>query len=176
MKKEFRLKKRGPFANPLIEYTFDTDKTMLFQALKGLPDSLKSKHVNTEADLARAWADFAKMSIEHKDYGESKVPIWHGHYEQFGRVMLEIVRFVVNRDQYKDRGFYNLIPKLEDISFLGEPSGTEDRTFYRIWFEFLGHPEFRRTHIKCMEPTAYAYWGLIMTWAFSAMKNELFKQ
>ena len=170
---QFRLQDED---EPLLNYTFNGDKSISFQALKDLPKEIQTVSVKTEFDLAKSWADFAKISIEDKEFGESKVPIWHGHYEQFGRVILEVVRMVINRDNYKDRGFYNTIPKLEDITFLGEPSGTEDRTFYRIWFNFLGHPEFQYTHVLAIEASNYAYWGLIMTWGFSKLRMDLYQE
>ena len=162
MKNEFRLNDN----DPLLNYIFESDKSITFLALKDIPKLLQTSNVKTELDLVKAWANFAKISIEDKEFGESKMPIWIGHYEQFGRVILEMVRIVSNKDEYKNKAIYEIIPKLEEIKYLGEPTGTEDRTYYRIWFNFLGHPEFKYTHVKNYEASSYAYWGLIMTWAF----------
>jgi len=171
-KKEFRLKANSG----LLNYTFDQDKSIVFQKLKGLPEQLQTSNVKNEFDLAKAWADFAKMSVEDSDFPETSMPIWNGHYEQFGRVMLELVRISRDREKHKGKGFYSTIPLLEDISFMGEPSGTEDRTFYRIWLNFIGHPEHQHPHINNIEAATYAWWGLLMTWAFSQVERLLYEQ
>ena len=43
------------------------------------------------------------------------------------------------------------------------PSGTEDDTFYRLWFKMLGHPDFSTPIISGIEFSIYAHWTNILT-------------
>jgi hypothetical protein len=142
--------------------------------LTDLPSIIKTPSSITEFDLAFNWSNFAKQSIGKVEYSESDIPCWNGHYEQFGRIMLEIMR--LSRDKKmldKSKAFFEMIPNIEDLTFIGEPSGTEDRTFYRLWFSFIGHPAFTHPRIQNLEAETYAYWGYLMEFATARVNQKL---
>lgn len=61
-------------------------------------------------------------------------------------------------------------PLVENLTFIpAGPSSSEDRTFYRIWFSMLKHPDFPRSSINSLEPDVYSYWSRWLTIVY----NEL---
>jgi hypothetical protein len=159
---------------PIASYTFANDKTLVFQKMKELPVALQSQSVKTEFDLSKAWAEFAEQALDG-EYAESKTKCWHGHYEQFGRVMLELMRMSRDKKEQKIKAIAEMTPDIENFTFIAEPCGTEDRTFYRLWFALIGHPDFQSTRIARMEYVNYNYWDYLMGEAVGKVNEQLHK-
>jgi hypothetical protein len=159
---------------PIASYTFANDKTVVFQQMKELPVALQSQSVKTEFDLSKAWAEFAEQALDG-EYAESKTKCWYGHYEQFGRVMLELMRMSRDKKEQKIKAIAEMTPDIEDFTFIAEPCGTEDRTFYRIWFALIGHPDYQYPRIASIELGNYNYWGYLMGVAVMNVNAELNK-
>lgn len=160
------------FSAPIISYTFADDKTLVFQKMKDLPAIIQTKESINEFDLAKAWADFAEQALVG-EYAESELKCWRGHYEQFGRVMLELMRMSKNKEEEKNKTLIEMIPDLENFNFIAEPMGTEDRTFYRIWFELIGHPDFQYPRILNIEFGTYNYWGYLIGVAVMRVNKQI---
>lgn len=157
----------------ISNYTFEDDKTVVFQKLKELPRNIQTQNVKTEFELAKCWCDFAEQALGEDEYAESKQVCWYGHYELFGRVMLEIMRLSRDKESYKDKPYlYEMIPDLDDLEFIGEPTGTEDRTFYRIWFRYIGHNDFQYPRILNMESENYGYWEFLINYVANKINYE----
>jgi hypothetical protein len=169
---EYKLQVK--YSPPITSYTFESDKTVVFQKMKELPTALQTQSVKTEFDLSKAWADFAEQALVG-EYAESETKCWRGHYEQFGRVMLELMRMSRDKDAMKFKPLAETTPDLEEFSFIAEPSGTEDRTFYRIWFALIGHPDYQYPRITGIEFSNYNYWGYLMGEAVNRVNAELYK-
>ena len=175
--KYYRLKQDEWKTSPIVDYTFDKDKEAIFMKLTDLPMQIQTPTSKTEFDLAKNWCDFAKQSIGKVEYAESEMPCWDGHYQQFGRVMLELMRLSRDKSKLdKSRVFYEMVPNIEDFTFIGEPSGTEDRTFYRLWFSYIGHPSFTYPRIQNIEAETYAYWGYLIEIATAKINRTLWSK
>lgn len=121
------------------------------------------------------WSLLAKEALEGPNK-ESSLVCWDGHYEQFGRLMYELYAISENRSErlagYSVE-FQNFFPKVESLSFIPEgPSGTEDRTFYRVWFKMLGHPDFSYPIIDDIDLKLYANWTYWLTHVFSEINTR----
>jgi hypothetical protein len=158
----------------ITSYTFKNDKNTLLMKLKDLPDSIQTRDVKTEFDLAKSWCDFAKQALVG-EYAEANMTCWEGHYQQFGRVMLELMRMSRDKAQAQRIAAFEMIPDLENFTFIAEPSGTEDRTFYRLWFAFIGHPEFQHPRIANIEMDTFNYWGYLIGVATGKVNSEMYK-
>ncbi len=169
---EYRLE--NEFAPPIVSYTFANDKTVAFQQMKELPDSIQSTDIKNEFGLAKAWADFAEEALVG-EFAESKLQCWRGHYEQFGRVMLELMRMSRDKANEKVKAIAEMTPDLDNFKFIGQPGDTEDRTFYRIWFSLIGHPDYQHPPIANIEFGIYNYWGYLMGVAVTKVNKQLYE-
>ncbi len=169
---EYKLQVEYPPA--IASYTFASDKTVVFHKLKELPDLIKSTEIKNEYDLAKAWADFAEQALIG-EFAESKTKCWRGHYEQFGRVMLELMRMSRDKILEKNKAIAEMTPDLNNFTFIGQPGDTEDRTFYRIWFSLIGHPDYQYPRIANIEFGTYNYWGYLIGIAVNKVNAQLYE-
>jgi len=168
---EYKLQVEYPPA--IASYTFENDKTVVFQKMKELPDLLKSAEINNEYDLAKAWADFAEQALIG-EFAESKLTCWRGHYEQFGRVMLELMRMSRDKVNEENKAIVEMTPDLDNFTFIGQPGDTEDRTFYRIWFSLIGHPDYQNPRIANIEFSIFNYWGYLIGVAIFRINKQIY--
>ena len=158
----------------LLNYTFANDNTVSFQILKDLPESIQTENVINEFDLAKSWCNYAKQALGDDEFSESSLTCWHGHYEQFGRVMLELMRMSRDKESHKENEkLYELIPDLTDFEYIAEPLCSEDRLFYRIWFNLIMHPHFNHSRLLGMERWSYAFWDYYIQLAVIRINREL---
>jgi hypothetical protein len=125
-------------SEPIYLYRYK-DEVRSFHALRALPDDYKSRDFETEEHLILAWADFSKSAFGG-EYSESAIPCWDGHYEQFGRVMLEVARLSDRRSS-----LCGFAPAVIDAIFpprncVWQP---QEHNLYRAWFSLIGHPDFQ---------------------------------
>ena len=118
---EYRL--QVEYAPAIASYTFASDKTVVFQKLKELPTTLQTPSVKTEFDLSQTWANFAEQALDG-EYAESETKCWRGHYEEFGRVMLELMRMSRDKDAIEFKPLAEMTPDLEEFTFIAEPNSS----------------------------------------------------
>jgi hypothetical protein len=166
-------------AKPLliIDYTFGSDRSLELMKSTHLPTTLQNAKVKTEFDLALAWSEFIRKYLE-KTKEIAATPIcWQGHYDQLGRVMLEMMRLSRDKEEMEDReGVYEMIPTLEEIPFVSKPSRLEDKMFCRIWLSLIRHPAFIEMELDEDELAAFNYWQGLFTLALGKTNSELLKQ
>ena len=166
-------------AKPLliIDYTFLGDPKLDLMKSTALPSELQNAKIKTEFDLARAWSDFARKYLE-KTKAIAATPLcWEGHYEQLGRVMLELMRLSRDKQEMISKeAIYEMIPDLEEIPFVSKPSRLEDKMFCRIWLSLIRHPSFFEMEIDEKEVVAFQYWQNLFTLALGKTNSELLKQ
>ena len=166
-------------AKPLliIDYTFGTDRSLESLKSTNLPPALQNAKVKTEFDLANAWSTFMRKYLE-KTQDLASTPIcWGGHYDQLGRVMLEMMRLSRDKLMMADQeAVYELIPNIEEISFISKPSRLEDKMFCRIWLSLIRHPSFQEMELEEDELASYQYWQKLFTVALGKANEELLKQ
>jgi hypothetical protein len=175
---EYRLK-IDKTAKPLliIDYTFGGDRNLELMKATLLPTPLQNAKVKTEFDLAQAWSVFANKYLQ-KTKEIAATPIcWEGHYDQLGRVMLEMMRLSRDKkDMVDQEGVYEIIPNLEEIPFISKPSSLEDKMFCRIWLSLIRHPAFIEMELDEDELASFNYWQGLFTIALGKTNTELLKQ
>jgi hypothetical protein len=175
---EYRLK-IDKTAKPLliIDYTFGGDRQLELMKSTNLPTALQNAKVKTEFDLAYAWSEFARKYLE-KTKEIAATPIcWQGHYDQLGRVMLEMMRLSRDKqDMSSQEDVYEIIPNLEEIPFISKPSRLEDKMFCRIWLSLIRHPSFIEMELDEDELASFNYWQGLFTIALGKTNSELLKQ
>lgn len=152
--------------NDFLAYEYNDNKEVSYMMLKSL--TAVSKNTKGSAnDVITAWTDFAKDALEGES-AECKAPCWEGHYQQFGRLMYHMLDVVVRKDDYKQSKRFNqtqldFLPS-ESIAELvaNGPTGTEERIFYRCWFDVIGHTDFQVTDVDLIEAQTYAYWRYVV--------------
>jgi hypothetical protein len=148
--------------DPLLNYRHDLKQQ---NKLSLLPNISFGNGCSVSANkIVASWSDFAKDALigEHR---ESSLVCWDGHYEQFGRLMYEFYTISANRSvrlASHNIEIQSSFPLVTSLRFIPEgPSSTEDRTFYRIWFNMLRHPDFWGPLINSPDAVVYnhfAYW------------------
>lgn len=95
-----------------------------------------------QLDVINAWRRIIESAFE--DPAESDMPCWHGHYDQFGIIMLYLIE---RATEYEDKSLDD--EWFEDIKHFSAilsdyilPSGTGERIYYRAWLSLIGHPDF----------------------------------
>ncbi len=166
-------------AKPLmiVDYSFESDAALESIKATSLPSTIQNAKIKTEFDLAQAWSSFARKSLGQRKLAESEIECWDGHYDQLGRVMLELMR--MSRDKPEMLGkeeVYEMIPDLEEIIFIAKPGRIEDKMFCRIWFSLIRHPAFLELEIHEKEVVAFQYWQNLFTLALGKTNSELLKQ
>ena len=166
-------------AKPLliIAYTFGGDRNLELMKSTHLPTALQNAKVKTEFDLAQAWSDFARKYLEKTKELASTPTCWNGHYEQLGRVMLELMRLSRDKREMMDaEAVYEMIPELEEIPFVSKPSRLEDKMFCRIWLSLIRHPSFIEMELEEEELANFQYWQSLFTLALGKTNSELLNQ
>jgi hypothetical protein len=130
----------------------------------------------TPNEIIARWSALAKGAFVGP-YKESSLACWDGHYEQFGRLMYELYAISENRsvrlEKYSPE-IQNFFPLVENLKFIPlGPAGTEDDTFYRIWFKMLGHPDFSSPIINHIETDVYAYWTCFLTNVYTNLDAQI---
>ena len=165
-------------AKPLliIDYTFGSDRSLESMKSTNLPTALQNAKVKTEFDLAHAWSEFVRKYLE-KTREIAATPIcWQGHYDQLGRVMLEMMRLSRDKQEMVNAEVYEIIPNLEELPFISKPSRLEDKMFCRIWLSLIRHPAFIEMELDEDELASYNYWQGLFTIALGKTNSELLKQ
>ncbi len=166
-------------AKPLliVDYSFGGDTVLERMKVAPLPSAIQNAKVKTEFDLAQAWSNFARKSLGQRKLAESEIECWDGHYDQLGRVMLELMRMSRDKPEMLTKaGVYEMIPDLEEITFIAKPGRIEDKMFVRIWFSLIRHPAFLELEIHEKEVVAFQYWQNLFTLALGKTNSELLKQ
>jgi hypothetical protein len=166
-------------AKPLliIDYTFGGDRGLEQMKSTPLPTALQNTKVKTEFDLAYAWSEFARNYLESTKEIAGTPLCWSGHYDQLGRVMLEMMRLCRDKQEMINmEGIYEMIPNLEEIPFVSKPSNLEDKMFCRIWLSLIRHPAFIEMELDEDELTSFNYWQGLFTVALGKTNSELLKQ
>jgi hypothetical protein len=175
---EYRLK-IDKTAKPLliIDYTFGSDRNLELMKATLLPTPLQNAKVKTEFDLAQAWSVFANQYLQMTKEIAATPICWEGHYDQLGRVMLEMMRLSRDKkDMVDQEGVYEIIPNLEEIPFISKPSSLEDKMFCRIWLSLIRHPAFIEMELDEDELASFNYWQGLFTIALGKTNTELLKQ
>lgn len=163
--------------NLAINYRYVDDKIIHFSKLVEQPSN-GSTYLKTEHNVITAWADFAKQALEG-EYAESQQKCWEGHYEQFGMVMLNYANMCRYRKDYSGKWneFFDSAMPNDCYEYIYQgPSGTEDRTYYRVWFSLLGHPDFLTQSLIGMEVMTYKCHELSLTIAFEDFNRNLIER
>jgi hypothetical protein len=161
----------------IIDYTFGGDRNLELMKSNNLPTALQNAQVKTEFDLAYAWSEFARKYLEMTKEIAATPICWQGHYDQLGRVMLEMMRLSRDKQEMVDKdGVSEIIPHLEEIPFISKPSGLEDKMFCRIWLSLIRHPAFIEMELDEDELAAFNYWQGLFTIALGKTNSELLKQ
>ena len=161
----------------IIDYTFGGDRNLELMKSTNLPTPLQNAKVKTEFDLAYAWSEFARKYLEMTKEIAATPICWQGHYDQLGRVMLEMMRLSRDKQEMADKdGVSEIIPQLEEIPFISKPSGLEDKMFCRIWLSLIRHPAFIEMELDEDELAAFNYWQGLFTIALGKTNSELLKQ
>jgi hypothetical protein len=175
---EYRLK-IDKTAKPLliIDYTFGSDRNLELMKATLLPTPLQNAKVKTEFDLAQAWSIFANKYLQMTKEIAATPICWEGHYDQLGRIMLEMMRLSRDKkDMVDQEGVYEIIPNLEEIPFISKPSSLEDKMFCRIWLSLIRHPAFIEMELDEDELASFNYWQGLFTIALGKTNTELLKQ
>lgn len=175
---EYRLQ-IDKIAKPLmiIDYTFGSDRQLELMKATNLPTALQNAKVKTEFDLAYAWSEFARKYLEKTNEIAATPICWQGHYDQLGRVMLEMMRLSRDKqDMVGKEDVYEIIPNLEEIPFVSKPSRLEDKMFCRIWLSLIRHPDFIEMELGEDELASFNYWQGLFTIALGKTNSELLKQ
>jgi hypothetical protein len=92
--------------------------------------------------------------------------------------MLELMRLSRDKQSMTESEdvVYDLIPELEEIPFVSNPSGLEDKMFCRIWLSLIRHPAFIEMELDEDELTSFNYWQSLFTLALGKTNTELLKQ
>jgi hypothetical protein len=91
--------------------------------------------------------------------------------------MLEMMRLSRDKQTMVDKeGVYEMIPNLEEIPFVSNPSTLEDKMFCRIWLSLIRHPAFIEMELDEDELTAFNYWQGLFTVALGKTNSELLNQ
>ncbi|QWD99954.1 hypothetical protein FD967_07910 [Polynucleobacter sp. JS-Mosq-20-D10] len=161
----------------IIDYTFGGDRNLELMKASNLPTSLQNAKVKTEFDLAQAWSIFARKYLEKTKEIASTPICWEGHYDQLGRVMLEMMRLSRDKQEMANQeDAYDIIPNLEEIPFVSKPSRLEDKMFCRIWLSLIRHPAFIEMELDEDELASFNYWQGLFTLALGKTNSELLKQ
>ena len=162
---------------PIVDYSFASDSALELMKTKLLPSTIQNTKIKTEFDLAQAWSGFAKKLLGQRKLAESEIVCWDGHYDQLGRVMLELMRMSRDKPEMLSKEeVYEMIPDLEEITFIGKPGRIEDKMFCRIWLSLIRHPAFLELEIHEKEVVAFQYWQNLFTLALGKTNSELLKQ
>ena len=169
----YRLNGKGKYS--ALNYRY-TEKESLFHRLRDIPNDFKGVVVKTEHQVISVWSSFAKEALIG-EFSESKIKCWQGHYEQFGRVMLQLANISYYKKDARGewvKTYHSLLPEPEDVEYIFRgPSGTEDRRYYRCWFSLIGHPDFMHEKVTGMEAFTYSYIELILNMAFQDFSVKL---
>ena len=152
--------------NAFLSYEYNDSKELSYMLLKSL-SPISSKAQSNADDLIRAWADIAREGLEG-EFKEADLACWEGHYFQFGRLMYHMLDVLVRRDNYlearrfsdKQLAFFPFDNMIEPLS-MGYTS-SEDRIFYRCWFDLIGHPSFQGADVNDIESHVYLYWKYVI--------------
>jgi len=162
---------------PIVDYSFESDNALELMKTKLLPSTIQNTKIKTEFDLAQAWSGFAKKLLGQRKLAESEIVCWDGHYDQLGRVMLELMRMSRDKPEMLSKEeVYEMIPDLEEITFISKPGRIEDKMFCRIWLSLIRHPAFLELEIHEKEVVAFQYWQNLFTLALGKTNSELLKQ
>ena len=155
-----------PF-NDFLSYEYNDSKEMSYMFMKST--SAISEHALPSAnDIILDWTKFAKEALEG-EYAEAKEACWSGHYEQFGRLMYHLIDVIVRKEDYITSKRFNkaqleFFPSIATANFLVEgATSSEDRTFYRCWFDIIGHKEFNFIEVNAIEAQSYIYWKYVLS-------------
>ena len=123
-------------------------------------------------EIIADWSEFAREA-HIGEFKESSLACWDGHYEQFGRLMYELYEISGNRGVHSANHraeIQDKFPLVENLTFIPMgPYSTEDRTFYRIWFAMLKHPDFSEPNINDPDYLVDIFW----TRCLEIVYNEL---
>lgn len=162
---------------PFINYRYE-GKEITFYSLKGVEPDEGSRFLATEHEVIMDWATVSNEALTSKEFKESDTPCWEGHYEQFGRVMLNLANMCRDRKTLDGKWnpyFDSVLPKSNLHKFiLSGYGGTEDRVFYRAWFSLLGHPDFLSQSLIEMESTNFKTTELQLLLSFNDLNRHLF--
>ena len=143
------------------------------QQLSQLPNiNFYSNDSISANEIIADWSAFAKSEFVGV-FKDSSPVSWVGHYEQFGRLMYELYEISGNRGVHSANHraeIQDKFPLVENLTFIPMgPYSTEDRTFYRIWFAMLKHPDFSEPNINDPDYHANTFW----TRCLEIVYNEL---
>jgi hypothetical protein len=132
------------------------------QQLSQLPNiNFYSNDSISANEIIADWSAFAKSEFVGV-FKDSSPVSWVGHYEQFGRLMYELYVISGNRGVHSanhSAEIQSTFPQVQSLTFIPiGPSSTEDKTFYRIWFAMLKHPEFSEPHIDDPDYHVNTFW------------------
>ena len=159
-------KVEDPF-NKFLSYQYNDSKEMSYMLMKSCAP-LSDHALPSANDIILDWTKFAKNALEG-EYAEANEQCWSGHYEQFGRLMYHLIDVIVRKDDYiKSKRFnktqLDFLPQLSTAQFLVEgATSSEDRTFYRCWFDIIGHKEFKFIEVNAIEAQSYIYWKYVLS-------------
>jgi hypothetical protein len=151
--------------NSFLNYRHDVKQQ---NQLSKLPNINFSGNASISAnEIIEVWSEFAREA------NESSLACWDGHYEQFGRLMYELYVISGNRGVHsvnhraEIQSTFSLVENSTSIPM--GPYSSEDRTFYRIWFAMLKHPDFSEPNINDPDYHANTFW----TRCLEIVYNEL---
>lgn len=120
-------------------YTELTEDERIIMALTSLNHI---EHNLSQLDFVIGWRNFIESAFANSP--ESNTPCWHGHYDQFGIIMLylferasEYISGNLEDEWFRDIEHFSGL--LHDAVV---PQGSPERMFYRAWLSLIGHPDF----------------------------------
>lgn len=104
---------------------------------------LRYKEINSsKIDLINGWRRTIESAFGSS--AESKMPCWHGHYDQFGVVMLYLTEQAIQFDLniLEDEWFRDIEYHADKLLDGAVITGLGDPIFHRAWLSMIGHPDF----------------------------------
>lgn len=159
--------------NRFLEYEYNDSKEISYMVMKGT-GHLENGALSSANDIIMHWREFAENALTG-EHAECDLTCWSGHYDQFGRLMYHLIDVGLRKDEYvkaeRLRPLTSQLLPTDDFfkNLAAGVTGTEDRIFYRCWFELIGHPNFQKSIFTTFEPMLYTHWRYI----FSHLATEL---
>ena len=153
--------------NDFLAYEYVDTKEVSYMALKSL-SGVSERAIGSANDVIVCWTNFAREALSG-EYAESELQCWDGHYQQFGRLMYHMLDVIMRKDEYEQSKRFNqtqldFFPNKSIAELVAEgPTGTEERVFYRCWFDVIGHKDFQHADIDGIEAQSYVYWKYIVS-------------
>lgn len=113
----------------------------------------KSEVINNKDRITKEWKEFFRESVEHPDYPESDIITTNENYERFGEMMYKYFLYEVGLEDSNRDNLYQILP-----------SGTECRTYYRLFCCVYGIGNYQNWKVNINSCNGFQDVGIIFRW------------